>query len=186
MPINYSEGGTSNNGRIIQIARTTDNARRKYTNVSNNTWSNTYTNIDTTITPKLASSKLLIYIGLNYGIGDGNAASVFFQLREGNSTIHSSLNGSGSDIGYQCFYHRRWNDSNASQMEYYMDQATMVGGYIDAQNTSARTYKLYMRIQNSGYDFTINRDGSDYSDSAAGSHSPIGASYMTIMEVTDV
>ena len=186
MPINYNEGGTSNNGRIIQVARTADTVRRKYTDVSSGTWYQPYTGIDTSITPKLASSKLLIFINLNYGVGDGNLASIFFQLREGDSSIHSALNGSGSDIGYRSFYHRRWSDSNASQMEYYMDQATMVGGYIDAQNTSARTYKLYMRFQNSGYDFSINRDGSDYSDSAAGSHSPIGASYMTIMEVTDV
>ena len=186
MPINYSEGGTSNNGRIIQVINNGDIVRRKYTNVSNNTWYQPYTGIDTSITPKLASYKLLIFIRLNYGIGDGNVASVFFQLREGNSTIPSSLNGSGSDIGYQSFYHRRWSDANASQMEFYMDQATLVGGYIDAQNTNARTYKLYMRFQNSGYDFSVNRDGADSSDSAHGNHSPIGASYMTIMEISDV
>ena len=186
MPINYNEGGTSNNGRIIQIVRSMDNVRRKYTNVTNGSWYQPYTGIDTTITPKLASSKILIFIGLNYGMGDGNVASVFFQLREGSSTIPSSLNGNQAGIGFPSFYHRRWSDSAASQMEYYMDQATMVGGYIDAASTSARTYKLYMRFQNSGYDFSVNRDGADASDSAQGSHSPVGASFMTVMEVSDV
>ena len=67
-----------------------------------------------------------------------------------------------------------------------MDQATMVGGLIDATSTSARTYKLYMRFQGTGYDFSVNRDGADASDNVHGSHSPVAASYMTIMEVTDV
>jgi len=68
----------------------------------------------------------------------------------------------------------------------YEELKNMVGGYIDAASTSARTYKLYMRFQNSGYDFSVNRDGADASDSAQGSHSPVGASFMTVMEVSDV
>ena len=128
---------------------------------------------------------MLINIQLNYGIGDGNAASIFWQLREG-TTVIQSLNGSQSDIGHDCFYHRRWSDSNSSQMEYYMDQANMVNGYIDANSTSARTYKLYFRVQGPNYDLTINRDGADASDSSQGNHSPIASSYMTVMEVSDV
>ena len=185
MSINYAEGGTSDTGRIIQIQQTRDIIRRKYTNVTNHTFYQPYTGIDTAITPKLASSKILINIQLNYGIGDGNAASVFWQLREGASVIEA-LNGSQSGIGHDCFYQRRWNDSNASQMVYYMDQANMVNGYIDAGNTTARTYKLYFRVQGSGYDLTINRDGADASDSNQGNHSPVTASYMTVMEVSDV
>tara|TARA_A100001388_G_scaffold276687_1_gene265092 strand:+ start:1253 stop:1810 length:558 start_codon:yes stop_codon:yes gene_type:complete len=185
MAILYNEGGTSNTGRIIQIVQSRDIVRRKYTNVTNNTFYRPYTNLDTTITPKLASSKLIINIHLNYGIGDGNAASVWWQLREGSTTIEA-LNGSQSDIGHDCFYQRRWMDSNSSQMEYYMDQACMVNGYIDAGSTSARTYRLYFRVQGSGYDLTINRDGADSSDSSQGNHSPISSSYMTVMEVSDV
>ena len=185
MAILYNEGGTSNTGRIIQIVQSRDISRRKYTNVTNHTFYQPYTNLDTTITPKLASSKLIININLNYGIGDGNAASIFWQLREGSTTIEA-LNGSQSDIGHDCFYHRRWSDSNSTQMSYYMDQANMVNGYIDAGSTSARTYKLFFRVQQSSKDLTINRDGADASDSSQGNHSPIASSFMTIMEVSDV
>ena len=185
MPILYNEGGTSNTGRIIQIVQSRDISRRKYTNVTNHTFYQPYTNLDTTITPKLASSKILINIQLNYGIGDGNAASIFWQLREGSTTIES-LNGSQSDIGHDCFYHRRWSDSNSSQMSYYMDQANLVNGYIDVGSTSARTYRLYFRVQGPNFDLTINRDGDDASDSSQGNHSPIASSFMTVMEVSDV
>ena len=185
MAIYYSEGGTSNTGRIIQIQQSRDISRRKYTNVTNHTFYQPYTNLDTSITPKLASSKLIINIHLNYGIGDGNAASIFWRLCEGSTTIEA-LNGSQSDIGHDCFYHRRWSDSNSTQMSYYMDQACMVNGYIDAGSTNARTYKLFFRVQGSGHDLTINRDGDDNSDSSQGNHSPIASSFMTVMEVSDV
>ena len=62
----------------------------------------------------------------------------------------------------------------------------MVNGYIDANSTNARTYKLYFRVQASSKDLTINRDGDDNSDSSQGNHSPIASSYMTLMEVSDV
>jgi len=185
MTVNYSEGGTSNNGRIIQIVQNRDTARRKWTDLAASTWANTYSNIDTTITPKLASSKLMFFINLNYGIGDdGGAASVFWQVRTGTSTVDVDLNGATSS-GYQCFYQRRWSDST-DQMQYYMDQANMTGLTIDASNTSARTYKLYVRIQDSGHDLTINRDGSDNSDSSFGVHSPVACSAFTILEYSDV
>ena len=49
-----------------------------------------------------------------------------------------------------------------------------------------RTYRLYFRVQGSGHDLTINRDGDDNSDNSQGNHSPVAASFMTIMEVSDV
>ena len=60
------------------------------------------------------------------------------------------------------------------------------GQWTDANNTNARTYKIYIYVQSGGLDFTINRDGSNSSDSATGQHSPQTYSNMTIMEVSDV
>ena len=43
-----------------------------------------------------------------------------------------------------------------------------------------------LEVQTGGADFTINRDGSNASDTNTGQHSPASNSYMTIMEVSDV
>ena len=184
MAINYSEGGTSNNGRIIQVVNTADYTRRKYTNFTGNSFTDTYTHVNTTITPKLATSKLLFFVDINYGV-ENNTGSIFFQMREG-STIINALNGSGNSYGHQCFHQRRWSHHHQNQAEYNMKTAVMNGQWTDANNTNARTYKIYIYCQTGGLDFTINRDGSNASDNQTGNHSPQTYSNMTIMEVSDV
>ena len=54
---------------------------------------------------------------------------------------------------------------------------------INSPGTSASTYEFEYRIQNSGKKISINRDGSDSSDSNQGNHSPTLASRCSIIEV---
>ena len=185
MAINYAEGGTSNNGRIIQVVSTFYGDRSKYTNFTGNSFENTFNDIDTTITPKLASSKLMFFVNINYGI-ESNTGSVFFQIREGTSTVVQGLNGNDQVYGHRCFHQSRWSYDSSQQSEYTTKRALILGNMIDAGSTSARTYKIYARMQTGNKDFTINRDGSNASDTNTGQHSPASNSYMTIMEVSDV
>jgi len=184
MAINYSEGGTSNNGRIIQVVSTVYGDRSKYTNFTGNSFTDIWTDINTTITPKLASSKLMFFVNINYGL-EANTGSVFFQIREG-SSILNGLNGNSQTYGHRCFHQARWSHGGSQQSEYTTKRAIINGNMTDANNTSARTYKIYIQVQSGGLDFTINRDGSNASDTNTGQHSPAHNSYMTIMEVSDV
>ena len=108
MAITFGEGGTSNNGRIIQVVNTYDNVRRKWTNVTEGQFANTYSTIDTAITPKLATSKLMFFVNVNYGIGDGTGGSCFWKITDDSSgTAHTGLNGAATG-GFQCFHEYRW------------------------------------------------------------------------------
>lgn len=185
MPVNYAEGGTSNNGRIIQVVSTFYGDRSKYTNFTGNSFVNTFNDIDTTITPKLASSKLMFFVNINYGC-ESNTGSIFFQIREGTSTVIQGLNGNNQAYGHRCFHQSRWSHGGSQQAEYTTKRAIINGAMIDAGSTSARTYKIYTQVQTGGLDVTINRDGSNASDTNTGQHSPASNSYMTIMEVSDV
>ena len=184
MPVNYAEGGTSNNGRIIQVVSTVYGNRSKYTNFTGNSFVNDFNDIDTAITPKLASSKLMFFVNINYGYVS-NTGSIFFQIREGSSVLNT-LNGNSQSYGHRCFHQARWSHGGSQQSEYTTKRAIISGNMIDAGSTSARTYKIYVRVQTGGDDFTINRDGSNASDTNTGQHSPASNSYMTIMEVSDV
>ena len=184
MSINYAEGGTSDKGRIIQVVSTHYGQRAKYTNFTGNSFVDTIDVINTTFTPKLSSSKLMFFVNINYGYIQ-NTGSIYFQIREGSSEING-LNGDSQSYGYRCFHHSRWSHGGAQQSEYTTKRAIINGAMIDAGNTNARTYQIYIRVQTGGADLTINRDGSDASDTNTGQHSPASNSYMTIMEVTDV
>jgi len=184
MPINYSEGGTSNNGRIIQVVNTFYGDRSKYTNTTGNSWNSNFTDINTTITPKLASSKLMFFVNINYGYVQ-NTGSIFFQLREGTNVVQG-LNGNTQSHGHRCFHQSRWSHGGSQQSEFTTKRAIINGAMIDASSTSSKTYNIYYRVQTGGNDFTINRDGSNSSDTNTGNHSPASNSYMTIMEVSDV
>jgi len=184
MSINYAEGGTSDKGRIIQVVSTHYGQRAKYTNFTGNSFVNTFNNINTSITPKLSTSKLMFFVNINYGYLQ-NTGSIFFALRESGSNV-AGLNGDSQAYGHRCFHQSRWSHGGSQQSEYTTKRAIINGAMIDAGSTNARTYQIYIRVQTGGEDFTINRDGSDASDTNTGQHSPASNSYMTIMEVTDV
>ena len=184
MSINYTEGGTSDKGRIIQVVSTHYGNRSKYTNFTGNSFVDTFDSINTAITPKLSTSKLMFFVNINYGYVQ-NTGSIFFALREGSTNV-DGLNGNSQTYGHRCFHQSRWSHGGSQQSEYTTKRAIINGAMIDAGSTNARTYKIWVYVQSGGDDFTINRDGSNASDTNTGNHSPASNSYMTIMEVTDV
>jgi len=168
-------------GTIVQYVTTTDGTRRKYTNANNNTWLSSYASINTTFTPKLADSKLVFWVEVHYGVDSASGSgSVMWQMREG-TTVMSELNGSTGQT-FPSFGQTRWYGAN-SDHQYHTETARINGGVINNTSTSARTFNLRFRIQNGGRDVSINRDGSDSSDSNQGNHSPTLRSRMTIMEI---
>ena len=168
-------------GSILQIVSTSDNTRRKYTSVPNNSWENDYSNINTTITPLSASSKLIFFVNIHYGCDSAQTGgSIFWRIKEG-SSVHTTLNGDSNQT-YPSFSQDRWGHEDAD-MQYTTKLASINGIQISNSTTTARTYSIEFRIQSSSRDVSVNRDGSDSSDSSQGSHSPTLASNMTIIEV---
>jgi len=168
-------------GSILQIVSTTDNTRRKYSSVSNNTWLSNFNNIDTAITPLSASSKLMFFVNIHYGCDSGTGGgSIFWRIKEGGS-VHSTLNGDSGQT-HPSFSQDRWGHSD-TDMQYHTRIASINGIQISNSTTTARTYSIEFKIQSASRDVSVNRDGSDSSDSNQGSHSPTLASNMTIIEV---
>ena len=168
-------------GSIIQVVTTTDSTRRKFTNVSHATWLATYNNLDTSFTPLSSSSKLMFFVNIHYGTDDAvNMGSIFWRIKEG-GTVHSVLNGDSSQT-FPSFSQDRWSHSG-SGMQYGTKRASINGIQISNSSTNARTYSIEFRVQTSSKDLSVNRDGSDSSDSNQGAHSPTLTSNMTIMEV---
>lgn len=178
--------GTLNRGRlpagsILQIVSTTDNIRRKYTGIANSTWLSNYNNLDTSITPLSSSSKLMFFVNIHYGCDSGTGGgSIFWRIKEGGS-VHSTLNGD-SNQSFPSFSQDRWGHAN-SDMQYHTRTASINGIQISNSTTTARTYSIEFRIQSPSRDVSVNRDGSDSSDSNQGNHSPTLSSNMTIIEV---
>jgi len=167
-------------GTIVQYVTTSDGTRRKFTTPTNNTWHTLYSGINTTFTPKLTDSKLVFWVEVHYGVDNSSAGSLFWQIREG-TTIMAELNGDTAQT-FECFGHSRWYGATADQ-QYHTETARINGGVINNSSTSSRTFNIYFRIQDSGKDVSVNRDGSDASDSNQGNHSPTLRSRMTIMEI---
>lgn len=167
-------------GTIVQYVSARDAARRKFTNVSNNVFLTNYTALNTTFTPKLSDSKLVFWVEIHYGVDNSSAGSLFWQIREG-TTVMGQLNGD-TNQQFPCFGHSRWYGATSDQ-EYHTETARINGGVIDNTSTSARTFNLRYRIQNGSRDVSINRDGSNSSDSNQGNHSPTLCSRMIIMEI---
>ena len=172
---------TGMGGKILQIVNTSDGTRRKYTSNSNNTWLGTYNNLNTTITPQSTTSKLLFFVDINWGLDLQTAGSIMWRVVLGSSPV-AGLNGDTSQT-YPAFSQFRWNFHSADPAEYGTQCARISGGMINSPGTSASLYKFEYRIQDSGRQFSINRDCSDQSDSSQGSHSPTLTSRCTIIEV---
>jgi hypothetical protein len=170
-------------GAILQVVNTTDTTRRKFTNVQNNSWRNSYGYINTTITPKSNDSKLIFFVDVHYGVSDRSASAIFHRIIE-NNTLVPTLNGTENAQGWGSFGHVRWN-YYASDLEYTTQHAQISGGIVSNTSTSARTFEYEFRVQDTGNDISFNRDGSSSSDSSRGSHSPTLASRMTIIEVAN-
>jgi hypothetical protein len=172
---------TGMGGKILQIVNTSDGTRRKYTSNSNSTWLSTYSNLNTTITPQSTTSKLLFFVDIHWGLDLQTAGSVFWRVVLGSSPV-AGLNGDTSQT-HPAFGQFRWNFHATDPAEYGTQCARISGGMIDSPGTSASLYKFEYRIQDSGRQFSINRDGSNASDANQGNHSPTLTSRCTIIEV---
>ena len=166
---------------VLQAVTTTDSTRRKFTNVSHATWLTTYNNLNTSFTPLSSSSKLMFFVNIHYGTDNPTSmGSVFWRIKEG-STVHTVLNG-GSSESFPSFSQGRWSHSG-SGMQYGTKKASINGIQISNSSTNARIYSIEFRVQTASLDISINRDGSDNSDSNQGAHSPTLTSNITIMEI---
>jgi len=160
-----------NSSPVIQRVVKSDNQRRLYTG-SSGTWRNTYSALNTAITPKRSDSKLRVRVMLNF---HGQSGSIFVRLLR-NGVVDPALNGSGGS--YNCFAHTRTS-------------TTAVGNYnssvgvLDALVThdgSTQSFVFEHRVQRDGR-FTVNRDGAPQTDSSQGAHSPTLVSTFIIEEV---
>lgn len=169
-------------GKVLQTVSTQDGIRRKYSSITHNTWLSDYSNINTTITPLSNDSKLYFYVDIHYGTDSNSGGSIFWQIRESGNIV-PVLNGDTTQ-SHPCFGHRRWN-FYTSDLQYHTERVGITGASIDNTVISARDFQIYFRVQNSGKDISINRDGSPNSDISQGSHSPTLTSRMTIVEVAN-
>ena len=171
-------------GGVLQVVYKRDNQRRKFASQTGNAFQNSYTDLNTAITPKRASSILLFDVCIHYGVGDQQGTgSVFWQIKEdkgGTVTTPNNLNGDTGQT-HPCFSMHRAGYGN-NDMDYTTRQAIIGGAAIPASDTSARTYTFHFKMQNSD-DMCVNRDGSSASDSNQGSHSPTLTSHLRIIEV---
>lgn len=171
-------------GAVLQVSSQRDNTRRKFASITSNAWQNSYTQVNTGITPKRASSILLFDVCIHYGVADSeNTGSVFWQVQEdkgGTVTVPNTLNGDTGQT-HPCFSMHRASHGTAN-LEYNTYKAIISGNVIPAADTASRTYTFHFRIQN-GDDVCVNRDGSNASDSNQGNHSPTLTSHCRIIEV---
>ena len=171
-------------GAVLQVIYQRDNTRRKFASVTGGAWQNSYTQVNTGITPKRASSILLFDVCIHYGVHDQQGTgSVFWQVQEdkgGTVTTPNTLNGD-TDQTHPCFSQHRAGYGH-DQMDYNVNRAIISGAAIPATDTASRTYTFHFKIQN-GDDFCVNRDGQNASDSSQGSHSPTLTSHCRIIEV---
>jgi len=175
-------------GHIIgRLAHKVDRTRRKYASRTQHTWYDDYTELNFTVTPSYSSSKLWFNGMVSFGCNAStNSGSLFFQYIEcdadGNNCDETNqINGDDAQNygSHPCFAQYRWSHSS-SGMEYLM-VTRPINAFMDSFS-GTKTYKLRYRIQESR-DVTFNRDGSDSSDTNAGSHSPSGLSMIQVFEI---
>ena len=174
------DGGslTGNVGKVLQVVTLSDTTRRKYTGLANGTWHSSYTALNISITPQESNSNLLVFIDLKYGVELGTHGSSYWRIKR-DGVLEPTLNGPEDSLGYGCFHQARFT---TSAMEYHMQTASCTGRQIAANSTATSSFTLQFRSQGATTQ-SINRDGSNSSDSSKGAHSPNSASSITIMEI---
>ena len=151
-------------GKIVQVVATTklntfSTASTSFTDVSG---------LSVSITPTSSSNKVLVMVDLKFG-SDTNGAEFFARLLRDSTLIYAG-NASSRE---ECFF-----GQEDTEDEFRMDQAS--ANFLDSPNTtSATTYKVQIRNNNSGHTLFINRTGADTNNSAY----PRTASSIIAMEV---
>jgi hypothetical protein len=109
-------------GQVLQVVQSV-----LTTPISTSSGSAVTTGLSATITPKFASSKIMLFVGGNIDTGAANRQAEFFIFRNA-----SSLNTFGFTMGY----------SGADRL-----QTPLFIGYLDSPaTTSSTTYTLYFAI----------------------------------------
>ncbi len=164
MAINFPEGTQNYPCKIVQVVSTP-----KYNTFSTASTSFTdVTGLSVSITPKSSSNKVLIMVDTKFG-SDTNGAEIFLRLLRGSTLIYAG----NSSSREECFF-----GQEDTEDQFRMDQASAV--FLDSPSTtSATTYKVQIRNNNSGHTLFINRTGADTNNSAY----PRTASSITAMEV---
>jgi hypothetical protein len=130
------------------------------------------TGLSVAITPKSASSKILIFTDLNVSMSSGSGSSAHVQLAGGNS---------GTYIGDAASNRVRASSSTGARVSTSFQELnyTINSTFLDSPNTtSAVTYKLQMRSGASDAIY-VNRTGADTDNS----NFARTASSITVMEV---
>ena len=146
MAINFPEGTQNYPCKIVQVVATP-----KYNTFS--TSSNSFVDVNdlnVTITPKSSSNKILIMVDIKCG-SSTNGAEYFARLLRGSTLIYGG-NSSGRE---ECFY-----GTEDTEDQFRMDHAG--ANFLDSPSTtSATTYKVQIRNNNTGHTIYINRTGAD-------------------------
>ena len=165
MAIVYPEGTQNYPTKIIQVISA------EKTNTFS-TSSNSFVDISdlsVNITPKSSSNKVLVMIDIKFGASTGGA-EIFLQCLRGSTTVYAGTNPSNRQA---CFFGAEDTEDN-----FKMNQAS--GNFLDSPSTtSATTYKVRIRNNNTGHTLYLNRTGRDTDNGAY----PRTACSIIVMEV---
>ena len=165
MAINFPEGTQNFPCKIVQVISA------EKTNTFS-TSSNSFVDISDlslSITPKSSSNKVLVMIDIKFGCST-NGAEIFLQCRRDSTTVYAGANPSNRQ---ECFF-----GAEDIHDQFRMDQAS--ANFLDSPSTtSATTYKVRIRNNNTGHTLYINRTGADTNNGAY----PRTASSIMVMEV---
>ena len=157
---------TTTNSQVLQAVKT-DTFSVQGTNTSD------VTGLSVTITPSSSSSKILVSYKCSVSIDNGGYSGFILLLR-GSTQIYLGDAASNRTRASSFMTSHSAADFGAYEM------FDLSGSFLDSPaTTSATTYKIQMRSQNSGRDFYLNRHAND----ADGVGSPRTASSITVQEV---
>ena len=157
---------TTTNSQVLQTVKTD-------TFSVNGTATADVTGLSVAITPSSSSSKILVTYNLSVAVESGGFNGFIFLLR-GSTQIYLGDAASSRTRASSFVTSHSATDFGAYEM------FDLSGSFLDSPaTTSATTYKIQMRSQNSGRNFYLNRHFND----GDGSGSPRTASSITVQEV---
>ena len=120
-------------GKVLQVINAVDTSE-----TSTGSTSMQDTGLTATITPSATSSKVLVSVGMNFGI-TGSSGGVGSRLMRGSTSIRGASEKSDGHGAGESSYHEAW----------------IAFDYLDTPNTtSATTYKMQFKSNNGGTVFT--------------------------------
>ena len=116
-------------GKVLQVINAVDASETSTTSTTQSD-----TGLTATITPSATSSKVLVMVGMNFGI-TGGSGGVGSRLMRGSTSIRGASEKSDGHGAGESSYHEAW----------------IAFDYLDSPNTtSATTYKMQFKTNSSG------------------------------------